>query len=136
MKACFVTTALIVVCCVTAFAPGAKAATPQSISRIAGSVVNSSTPPGPLPGMVTATSPLLASCSLESPAFSRCLQANATSLVKQPDDTAKQVFQFKVRVPDGSVLVRTVLATSNTTEATAEQMALADLAGATILMRL
>jgi hypothetical protein len=86
--------------------------------------------------MVTAAFPMVASCSLESPAFRHCLEANATSLVKQPDDPAAQVFQFKVRTSDGSIVVKTVLATAGTTEAAAEQMALADTAGGTILMRL
>ena len=136
MKACFVTATVVIACCVPAFAPVAKAATPQSISRIAGSVVNTSTTPRPLPGMVTARSPMVASCSLEDPAFRYCLRANATSLVKPPNDPATQVFQFKVRAPDGSIVVRTVLATADTTEAAAGQLALADLTGGTILMRL
>jgi hypothetical protein len=136
MKTCFVTATLVIACCTPVFAPGAKAATPPPVSRIAGSVVNTATSPRPLPGMVTTTSPLVASCSLESPAFRHCLAANATSLVKQPDDPAAQVFQFKVRTSDGSIVVRTVLATADTTEAAAAQMALADTAGGTILMRL
>jgi hypothetical protein len=139
MKATFSIASLALACCMPVFAQNNQNPPPKdtvAAVHVAGSVLNDSRTPDLLPGVVTTTAPMVGPCSLGDPSFSNCLAANATTMVREPTDRAAQVFQFSIRMNDGSLTRRAVLATTDTSEADAGEMALKDISGGVIEGRL
>jgi hypothetical protein len=139
MKVLISFSSLALACCMPVFAQSSQSPPSKdtvTAVRAAGSVVNASRPPDSLSKVVTSTAPMVGPCSLGDPAFSNCLGANAKSMVREPADRAAQVFRFSIRTNDGSLTRRTVLATTDTSEAEAGKMALKDIPGGVIEGRL